>query len=163
MQDNSQGKRNWRIGELAKAAGVSADTLRHYERKGVLGKPQRTANGYRHYLDDALDRVRLVRRALAVGFTLDELGRVLRIRDSGGAPCHEVRELAAEKLATVEAQLVDMLALRDELKSTLGDWDERLGGTKSGAPARLLEAFAASANVREAGTRSAAKRNLKRR
>nr|MDQ5839375.1 MerR family transcriptional regulator [Acidobacteriota bacterium] len=82
-----------RAGELARAAGVSTDTLRHYERKGVLACPRRSANGYREYPADALARVRLVRRALAVGFTLDELARILRARERGVAPCREVREL----------------------------------------------------------------------
>src|SRR2546421_4314718 len=67
-----------RAGELARASGVSTDTLRHYERKGVLPKPRRSPNGYREYASESLARVLLVRRALAFGFTLDELARVLR-------------------------------------------------------------------------------------
>ena len=94
-----------RAGELARAAGVSTDTLRHYERKGVLARPRRSRNGYREYPPEALERVLLVRRALGVGFTLAELARILRVRDRGGAPCREVRELAAAKLAGVEEQL----------------------------------------------------------
>jgi len=130
-------------GELAKLAGVSTDTLRHYERKGVLGKPRRGSNGYRQYPATALERVRLVRRALAVGFTLDELAGILRVRDGGGAPCHEVRALAAAKLAQVESQLSDLITLRDELRTTLQDWDRRLKRKSSGARAHLLESLAA--------------------
>src|SRR5215210_4789107 len=85
-------------GELARLAGVSTDTLRHYERKGVLPAARRLNNGYRKYPLDSLDRVRLIRRALAVGFTLDELAQILKARDHGQAPCREVRTLAAEKL-----------------------------------------------------------------
>jgi hypothetical protein len=81
----------------------------------------------------------LVRRALAVGFTLDELARVLGKRDRGGAPCAEVRKLAAEKLADVELRLGDLVALRDELRVTLRAWDLRLRKTRNGKPARLLE------------------------
>src|SRR5215813_4323913 len=84
--------------ELADLAGVSRDTLRHYERKGVLPRPLRSQNGYRQYPSDALHRVQLVRRALSVGFTLDELAKVLKGRDAGGAPCEEVRRIAAQKL-----------------------------------------------------------------
>ena len=69
-----------RAGELARASGVSTDTLRHYERKGVLPAPRRSPNGYREYPAEALARVLLVRRALAVGFTLDELAQILRAR-----------------------------------------------------------------------------------
>jgi DNA-binding transcriptional MerR regulator len=134
-----------RAGELARAAGVSTDTLRHYERKGVLARPRRSPNGYREYPPEALVRVLLVRRALAVGFTLDEMARILRVRDRGGAPCREVREMAAAKLAGVEAQLAELLSLRDELRATLRDWDSRLAKTAKGGRAGLLETLAASA------------------
>ena len=82
--------------------GVSTDTLRHYERVGVLAKPLRTRAGYRQYPPEAVLRVRLVRRALSIGFSLAELSRILRTRDRGGAPCREVRELAARKLEQLE-------------------------------------------------------------
>ncbi|MFN2414157.1 MAG: heavy metal-responsive transcriptional regulator [Pyrinomonadaceae bacterium] len=137
-----------RAGELARAAGVSTDTLRHYERKGVLGRPRRSANGYREYPPDALARVLLVRRALAFGFTLDELARVLRTRERGGAPCREVRSLAAGKLAEVEARLTELVELRGELRSILAEWDSRLTGATEGARAGLLESLAGRAGRR---------------
>lgn len=130
-------------GELARLAGVSTDTLRHYERKGVLPAPQRAPNGYRRYPPTALARVRLVRRALGVGFTLAELATILRARDRGRAPCREVRALAARKLAEVEARLTELLALREELRQTLGDWDARLTRVADGERAGLLEALSA--------------------
>ena len=161
VHDNADDKDLWRIGQLATASGVSPDTLRHYERKGVLRRPSRSVNGYRRYGPDALDRVRLVRRALAVGFTLDELSQVLKVRDHGGAPCRRVRELASDKLTSVEAQLAEMSALRDELRRTLKDWDTRLARSTPGAPARLLEALASSDHAKP--LRSAnARRTLKR-
>ncbi|HEX8351559.1 MAG TPA: MerR family DNA-binding protein, partial [Pyrinomonadaceae bacterium] len=122
---------------------VSTDTLRHYERKGVLARPRRAANGYRQYPAGALARVLLVRRALAVGFTLDELARVLSVRDRGAAPCREVRALAAAKLAEVEERLAQLVELRDELRATLKDWDGRLAKTTDGGRAGLLESLAA--------------------
>ena len=73
-------------GALARLTGVSSDTLRHYEKVGVLPKPPRTASGYRQYPESAVQRVRMVRRAMAVGFTLEELARVLQVKDRGGAP-----------------------------------------------------------------------------
>lgn len=133
-----------RAGELARAAGVSTDTLRHYEREGVLARPRRSANGYREYPPEALARVLLVRRALGVGFTLAELARIFRVRDKGGAPCREVRELAAAKLAEVEEQLRSLAGLRDELRETLTSWDARLAETGDGGRAGLLDALAAS-------------------
>jgi len=130
--------------ELAQASGVSTDTLRHYERKGVLEAPRRARNGYREYPLQAVNRVRLVRRALAVGFTLDELAKFLKERDRGGAPCREVRALAAEKLSDIETRLSEMATVRDELRSTLKDWDSRLTKTVTGERAALLDALADS-------------------
>jgi len=125
-------------------AGVSSDTLRHYERKGVLSRPLRSSNGYRRYPSEALQRVQLIRRALSVGLTLDELAAVLTVRDGGGAPCEEVRKLAAQKLADVELQLRELTRLRGDLRKILGDWDARLANRTGGERAGLLESLAAS-------------------
>jgi DNA-binding transcriptional MerR regulator len=152
-------KASMRAGELARAAGVSTDTLRHYERKGVLRRPRRAANRYRQYPPEALDRVLLVRRALGVGFTLDELARVLSVRDSGAAPCREVRALAGAKLAEVEERLAQLAALREELCVTLGEWDARLTHTADGGRAGLLESLAAKGG---SGRRAATGTELRR-
>lgn len=127
-----------RSGELAKQSGLSTDTLRHYERKGVLPKPVRTASGYRIYDSAAFARVEMIQRALAVGFSLDELARFFAIRDRGGAPCRQVRNLAAEKLLDVEERLCDLQKLRDDLRMLLADWDARLN-THPEKRAHLLE------------------------
>jgi DNA-binding transcriptional MerR regulator len=136
----------YRSGELAELAGVSTDTLRHYERKGVLVRPLRKENDYRQYPASALKRVRLVRRALAVGFTLNELAVVLKVRDAGGAPCAEVRRLAASKLADVETRLREIVELRDELRLVLKEWDVRLAQSAPGQRAHLLESLDAGNN-----------------
>ena len=133
-------------GELADLAGVSRDTLRHYERKGVLPRPVRGHNAYRQYPPEALQRVQLVRRALSVGFTLDELAKVLKVRDAGGAPCEEVRKLAAQKLLNVQDQLRELTKLRDDLQETLRDWDARLAHRTNGKQANLLESLSADPN-----------------
>jgi DNA-binding transcriptional MerR regulator len=140
-------KTNFRSGELAQLAGVSTDTLRHYERKGVLVAPRRSNNGYRVYPAEALDRIRLVRRSLAVGFTLDELARILKQRDGGSAPCHQVRDLAATKLAELEQRLKEMEGVRDELRAMLQDWNVKLAQTANGNQARLLETLATDNRV----------------
>jgi DNA-binding transcriptional MerR regulator len=128
-------------GELARATGVSTDSLRHYERVGVLAKPRRTPAGYRQYPPEAVKRVRMIRRALAIGFSLRELARILRVRERGGAPCHEVRALAAEKLVELDRQLGELATLREHLAHLLGDWDNRLGSVDPGTRAHLLEAL----------------------
>jgi DNA-binding transcriptional MerR regulator len=132
-----------RAGELARLTGVSTDTLRHYERKGLL-KPRRAPNGYREYPPHAVERVRLIRSALAIGFKLDELSRVLKTREAGGAPCQQVRALAAAKLAELETLVSEITALRDGLREVLQDWDEHLAATSAAEPARLLERLAAT-------------------
>jgi DNA-binding transcriptional MerR regulator len=128
-------------GDLARLSGVSSDTLRHYERIGVLPRPPRTEAGYRRYPPSAVDRVRLIRRALAIGFSLDELRRILQVRDRGGAPCRNVRALAASKLEQTEQRIAELEALRDQLRAVLADWDSRLDGAPDGQPARLLESL----------------------
>jgi len=128
-----------RTGKLAELAGVSADTLRHYERIGLLPSPQRSAGGYRLYAPAALDRVRLIRRARAIGFSLKELGGILRVREQGGAPCREVRAMAGDKLAALEHRIEEMIELRRLLKDILTQWDKKLAGTPKGARAYLLE------------------------
>jgi DNA-binding transcriptional MerR regulator len=128
-----------RIGEVARACGVSVDTVRHYERIGVLRKPPRTEAGYRVYSHDAIDRVRLVRSAVQFGFSLSELATFLRARDKGAPPCRAVRAAAQQIMERVEAQIADLLETREWMRSTLDAWDQRLARTGPGAPAHLLE------------------------
>jgi DNA-binding transcriptional MerR regulator len=128
--------------QLARMTGVSTDTLRHYERKRVLGTPVRSQSGYRRYPSEAIARVRLVRRALTIGFTLDELAGVLSERERGGAPCRSVRALVAERLGELETRLRDLTELRDELRALVVEWDRRLARIPVGAQARLLDLLA---------------------
>ena len=102
-----------RSGELAGQSGISADTLRHYERMKLLAAPRRSSGNYRLYPPEAVDRVRLIQRALAVGFSLSELSEILKIRDGGGSPCRKVKKLLDEKLSRLDEQISDLLAMRD--------------------------------------------------
>lgn len=129
-------------GEVAARGGVSVDTLRHYERRGLLPRPPRERNGYRAYPAEALTRVLLIQRALSVGFSLDELARIFRVREHGRPPCVEVRALAARKLDEVESQIESLIAFRETLRSTLEDWDARLAKRGANEPAKLLESLA---------------------
>jgi DNA-binding transcriptional MerR regulator len=131
-------------GELARLAGVSADTLRFYERRGLVPAAPRTRSGYRLFPPAALARVKLIRGALAIGFSVADLTAILGERDRGGAPCNGVRRLAGEKLIALEAQLREMQSWRRELRKTLAQWDRVLEGTPRGKQARLLEVFVAA-------------------
>ena len=139
--------------EVAQATGVSTDTLRHYERKGLLPGVHRTAAGYRRYSAAAVERVLVIQRALVVGFSLTDLGRVLKQRDRGGAPCQSVRELVGRHLAGLEHRIEELLALRDELRGLTADWDARLKTTAPGKPARLLDTLATAATIERARER----------
>jgi DNA-binding transcriptional MerR regulator len=130
-----------RTAELARLAEVSPDTLRHYEKKGLLPRARRSANGYREYPREATARVGLVRRAVALGFSLGEVARILAVRDRGGAPCRSVRALAAEKLALVERRLTELEAARDALRAVLRRWDALLAAAPEGERVGLLEAL----------------------
>jgi DNA-binding transcriptional MerR regulator len=127
--------------KLASLTGVSTDTLRHYEKKGLLALPPRTDAGHRRYPPGAADRVRLIQRALVIGFSLEDLARVLRERDRGGAPCRTVRALVGARRVELDRQIADLMALRSELDGLLAQWDKRLAATAPGKQARLLELF----------------------
>ncbi|MCU1283879.1 MAG: transcriptional regulator, MerR family [Acidobacteriales bacterium] len=131
-------KSAYRSGELAHIAGVSPDTLRYYERKGILPLPQRTQSGYRIYPAKAIDRVSLIRSALSIGFSIHELSRILKQRDAGNPPCHQVHQLAKEKLSQVESQLREIKSLRRNLQKLVRAWDAKLANTPAGEPALLL-------------------------
>ena len=101
--------------------GVSTDTLRHYERMRVLPLARRTSTGYRQYPPEAAGRVRVVRRAMALGFTLEELSKILTVRDRGGVPCRQVQELAFQKLAKLDRQIDDLVTLRSDMQRIVAD------------------------------------------
>ncbi len=94
------------------------------------------------YPPEALDRVRLIRRALGVGFSLAELVKILKVRDGGGAPCRQVKSLLEQKLFQLNEQITELIAMREHLGTVLEDWDRRLEGTPEGKRAMLLESLA---------------------
>ena len=104
-----------RIGHLAGKAGVAVDTVRYYERQGLLPPPMRRPSGYRDYSNDELQQLRFVRRCKALGFTLDETRELLRLNSDPKADRAEVRALTERRLADVDAKLLELQALRDSL------------------------------------------------
>lgn len=131
-----------RIGQVARQAGVSPATVRLYERKGLLRKAARLASGYRGFPPDTPVRMQLIQCALAVGFTIEELSRILRRRDTGGAPCHDVRALAQEKLAELTRRNRELDRLCRLLRTTLRHWEGTLAKTPRGKRAGLLDSLA---------------------
>ena len=126
------------IGEAAARAGVSADTVRYYERQRVLPRPQRTAAGYRLYSNDVVDRIRLVKNAVGFGFAVKELAAFLKACDAGHPPCHKVRHAGGALLAEMDRRLAEMTTARDQMRGVLESWDRALETTPPDTPARLL-------------------------
>ena len=131
-----------RSGALAGLAGVSADTLRYYERRGLLPRPPRDASGYRRYPQAALVRVRVIQQALDAGFTVEDLARVFKQRDAGGAPCREVLRIAHTRLDELDERIAGLSALRNQLGRVISEWEERLAVTPDGGRAGLLDGLA---------------------
>ena len=149
MVQNS-GSKTLHSGTLAKATGVSADTIRHYEKIGVLPRATRTASGYRVYPASAVERVFVVQRALRIGFTLAELAEVLKSRDAGGAPCARVYQLAQEKLKGIEADIEALRRTRRYVRKVLEDWKQRTQSAGPGQKSHLL--YSLTDAVKSSGT-----------
>jgi len=128
-----------RSGQLARLSGVSTDSLRHYERLGLLPIAPRSAAKYRDYPAVSVQRVQLIQRALNVGFSLGDFRKILGIRDRGGIPCQQVRSVLSEKIREIELRLKSLTLMRRELRRISKDWDKRLSRAPNGQAARLLE------------------------
>jgi DNA-binding transcriptional MerR regulator len=118
---------------------VSADTIRYYERIGLLPAPPRSDGGYRRYSADAIARILFVRGAVKFGFSLKELNGFLQARRQGRPPCRNVRAAGERLLAEMDRQLVELTRARAAMAATLADWDARL---ERGEPALLLQTLA---------------------
>jgi DNA-binding transcriptional MerR regulator len=138
---NSSVRRELTTGQLGAATGVSADTIRHYEKLGLLKKAVRSDGGYRLYDPSVITRVQTIRSAVKAGFSLAELSGIFRERDSGGAPCHRVAGMAAEKVESLKKQIGELTELKDWLTSTVNAWHKRLERTPPGKHAGLLDSL----------------------
>lgn len=104
------------IGRLARAAGVHVETIRYYQRRGLLPKPSRPAAGHRRYAADTLARLRFIQRAQELGFTLREIAELLAL---GSASCRETQRLAERRRADIAARMKDLAAMRRALDRLL--------------------------------------------
>jgi DNA-binding transcriptional MerR regulator len=107
--------RGLRVGELAEVAGVAPDTVRYYERAGLLPAPARTAAGYRAYDVDAVDRLRFIQGAQRLGLRLRDIADLLAIRHTGVCPCEPAEQLLRRRLAELDAEMDRLAALRAEM------------------------------------------------
>ncbi|PCI91514.1 Hg(II)-responsive transcriptional regulator [Candidatus Aerophobetes bacterium] len=102
---------------LANQVGVNVETIRFYEREGLIKQPLKPATGYRHYCDDILNRVLFIKRTQELGFSLKEVDNLLRLNDS---PCHQVQALAENKLKSVQDKINDLKKLQFALTELVG-------------------------------------------
>jgi DNA-binding transcriptional MerR regulator len=107
------------IGELARRAGVSPDTLRYYERLGLLAPPPRTNGGFRQYGAGVLERVAFIKKAQTLGLTLEEVREVLRVAAHGTPPCAHVRRTLERRLEEIGERIAELESLRATLKRAL--------------------------------------------
>lgn len=131
-----------RIGELARATGVSVDTIRYYEKLGLLPPARRSASGYREYSSGAGNRIRVIRNAVELGFPLIEIAKVLRVRDAGGAPCRQVRDYAHELVKQLDQRIEDLGTERRAMLEMISEWDVKLAQAVPGGRVHLLEEVA---------------------
>jgi DNA-binding transcriptional MerR regulator len=120
-----EGRRMLKIGEVSKRSGVGVEALRFYEKGGLLDSPSRTYSGYRVYGEEVLERLAFIKRAQALGFSLDEIRRIIEDARKGESPCDEVREIVRRRLAELDERMRELRLYRKELAETLEEWDEK--------------------------------------
>lgn len=131
-----------KVSELAKAAGVTAETVRHYTREGLLSPRRHPDNGYQLYGHQDLSRLRFIQRARTLGFSVREIGEILAHADHGDSPCPLVRDMLAARLPEVREQISQLEALAARMQQALDAWADMPDGLPDGhSLCRLIESF----------------------
>jgi DNA-binding transcriptional MerR regulator len=130
------------IGQVSASTGETRDTIRYYERIGLVPKPLRTAAGYRQYRGGVVNRLALIRNAQQFGFSLRQIAGFLDVRDGGGKPCHDVRAAAGRLLEAIDRQIAELITTRKRMRTRLKTWDATLAATPADRPAFLLDSLA---------------------
>jgi MerR family transcriptional regulator, copper efflux regulator len=119
-----------KIGEVSKLSGIGIEALRFYEKSGLLDRPVRTGSGgYRAYDPEVLDRLAFIKQAQVLGFSLDEIKRIIAEKRAGQSPCAEVREIVRRRLSELDERMAQMRRYRRELAEALREW-EKAGDTE---------------------------------
>lgn len=132
MPANNSGGCKLTIGQVAQRAGVNTETVRFYQRQKLLEQPERPRQGFRRYGEDAVARIRFIKRAQELGFTLKEAAWLLALEE--GRSCAKARALAARKLALIEARLADLNRLRRALRNLIAKCDVTAGDVRVSCP-----------------------------
>ncbi|MGH2772041.1 MAG: heavy metal-responsive transcriptional regulator [Actinomycetota bacterium] len=120
------------ISKLAGRLGVRTDTVRYYEKIGLLPRPERTPSGYRVYDDESVDRLRFIKGSQRLGLTLEEIKDLLSVRDTGLCPCGHTATLLRKRIDSVDEELIRLTALRSELARMVEVWPEEGGCVQEG-------------------------------
>jgi DNA-binding transcriptional MerR regulator len=120
------------IGELARQGGVSIQTVRYYERLGLLKRPERKPSRYRVYAEDDGHRLQFILHAKTLGFTLDEIKHILDLREKQTCPCGEVRRIGEERLLQLDAQIAELTTFRNQLAGAVSQWKKAPDTAPSG-------------------------------
>ena len=112
------------IGEVAQRAGVTAPTVRYYESIGLLKRAARSDGGYRRYSEATIAELEFIKKARALGFSLDEIGEIVQLTRSGKRPCARVIDFAKARLGDVDEQIRRLAAFRAQLANELSRWEE---------------------------------------
>jgi MerR family mercuric resistance operon transcriptional regulator len=143
-------------GQLAEGAGVGIETIRYYERKGLLPPPARSRSGYRRFPAEAVDRLRFIRQAQYLGFSLKEIQELLSLRIDPKASCSEVRQRAQAKIGEIEQRLRGLQRIRE----VLWKLSEACGGRGPITACPILEALEAPANANRVDMREKKSRKV---
>lgn len=111
------------IGDVAERTGLNPPTIRYYESLGLLTPPARSATGYRRYTERMVEELHFVRKAQSLGFSLEEIGEILKLSRSGAAPCAHVLDLARQHLTAVEGRIAQLARFREQLAGEIQKWD----------------------------------------
>ncbi len=106
---------NLTVGKLAQAAGVGVETIRFYERRGLLVQPQKKTSGYREYAPDDVARIQFIKRAQAIGFTLKEISELIQLEQDSRSQCGDIQERAIDKIRIVDQKIAELTRMREEL------------------------------------------------
>ena len=132
-------QKGYRIGELFDVTGLTADTLRFYERRGLLGHPARSPGRFRIYDPSAIERIRFIKCAQALGFTLDDIRELIGFNGKGGLRrCARVCDLLTDRLGKLDVMLADLTALRETLETALAQC-ERAIDTKNASACPVID------------------------
>ena len=144
-----------KVGELAARAGVGVQTLHYYERLGLLPKPNRSSANYRLYPPASLRQVQFIKKAQALGFTLEEIKEVLGLRERGRAPCRRVADVARKHLREMDTRIAALREFRKSLAAVVPRWEKETAGQRrcAGEFCDLIEQLTVSEPAPAAGAK----------